>query len=596
MPRRPLRLRLLLPLVLAGLVAGAVVPVLVVSYVIASDSTARLVGRQADLVLDGVEAKMRRQIEPVEAQLALAREAAATGRVDPRDEQQWRAFMFGVLAGTPQVYGIGLVRPDGSMRRWERESLSEVDEPASNVPLGGAAIAEARAGRDAVWAPPFVSPVLDDAILNHRVAVRRDGELVGVLAAGIRASDVAAYLERVSERFGVTAFVLVGRERLFAYPAHEAVQRPGLDLPPIAQASDPVVRAVWSDPNALGSTRVSRSQGHWTRVNGVPYAYVYRELDGFGRVPLTIVAAIPSAATRWDRWAPMLAAGLGLVLAALAAGVAWWVGRRLARPVAALDGALARVEALEFDRVDLSDLRGAGVREWRSMAARIEQTAATLARFGTYVPRALASRLLAGERDAARPRAREVTVMFLDVEGFTPFAAEREAGEAAAFLARLFRIVGPAIEETGGVIDKYTGDGLLAFWGAPDEQPDHATRAVAAARAIERAVTPVWNGAPRLRVGLHSGEAIVGETGFPGRMDYTIAGRTVNAADRVQEALRRVAPGRTVVIGASEATLARLPEPPALDPAPRPHTETGVRLRVLAPAGETPAKAIAAAA
>jgi class 3 adenylate cyclase len=106
----------------------------------------------------------------------------------------------------------------------------------------------------------------------------------------------------------------------------------------------------------------------------------------------------------------------------------------------------------------------------------------------------------------------------------------------------------------------------MAFWGAPAPMPDHAARACRAALAIRRAVT-LDNEARRrqdlppirLRVGIHTGRAIVGNIGAPGRINYTLVGDTVNVAQRLEELAREVAdPGRAVSILASGAVAAKL--------------------------------------
>lgn len=554
--RRTWSLRVLLPLLLCALVAGAVAPVVLLGYFVAFDTASRFVGGRAELILDGVEGEVRRQVEPIEAQLGLARKAVAEGRIDVGEPEAFDAFMLGLLAATPQVYGIGFVRPDGSMRRWERGSLREIEEPASNVPLGGEALAAARAGRTAMWSAPFVSPVSDDAILIHRVAIERDGELLGVLAAALRASDIAKYLADVSERLEVTAFVLAGRDRVFAYPGRTALegQNRSLSLAPVAAATDPVVRAIWKQPRPFTTAVLDRSLGHWTEVDGEPYTYVYRELEGFGPDPLVVAIAAPSVASRWDRWAPRVTAGLGAVLAGLAMLLAWWIGRRLTRPVEALDGALAEIEALEFAKVDVTAARGTNVREWQAMAERIERTADALARLGVYVPQVLSRRLLGRGMASVAPQERVVTVMFVDLEGFSAFARGRDPAEVAAYLSSMFTRIGPIIEREGGVIDKYTGDGLLAFWGAPDPEPDHAACALKAATAMVEAWQDTPDDEPRLRIGIHTGPVIVGEMGFPGRLDYTLTGETVNQAERTQSAMRGRLADRRAVIGLTQDT------------------------------------------
>ncbi len=550
----PRSLRLLLPGLLAALIFITVAPVVAFSYVIATDSTNRLLSRQLDLVLDGVEAKMRRHIEPAEAQLAELQRAIAAGQVHPENEPQFSTFVMGLLGATPQVRGLVHVRPDQSIERWSRQSLTSLEEEADAAPLGAQALEDARAGRQALWAEPFVSPIWDDTVLNHRVALINDREFLGIMGASIRASDIGRYLETLSDRNGVTAFVLSGKTGLLAYPGKRiSPTNNGTQLPTLEEATNPVVRNVWNTQNPIVSSP-SASKGHWAYIGDVPYTYVYREIESLGAPILTIVAGIPSAQTRWARWAPTLNVALGSALALLAMMLAWRMGQRMVRPVTALDTSLAHIEKLEFDQVDVDKVQASNVLEWHQMANRIDRTAGALSRLSRYVPKVLTRQLLAGHDTIAEPQERELSILFADLEGFSAFAAARSPREAAEFLSNVFGTIGPVIENNGGVIDKYTGDGLLAFWGAPILDPDHNAQAVLAGLAMAKAFQELDDG-PRLRIGIHTGMVIVGEMGFPGRVDFTLAGQAVNVTERIQSALRGVDPDARAIIGLSKAAL-----------------------------------------
>jgi adenylate cyclase len=116
------------------------------------------------------------------------------------------------------------------------------------------------------------------------------------------------------------------------------------------------------------------------------------------------------------------------------------------------------------------------------------------------------------------------------------------AARTAAFLNDHFAVMARCIEKEGGTIDKFLGDGVMAFWGAPDRQRDHAARAARTVLAISEAIAAdnrrrVEDGEPpiKLRIGLHSGTVVVGNIGAPERMNYTIVGDTVNTAKRLEQ-------------------------------------------------------------
>lgn len=559
---RQISLRTLLSVSLAVLVVMAVAPVIAVSYFSASDTAGRLITERAELIVDGLETEIRGLLDPIVSQLGYARQAVMQGRVDPNDPEDLRKFVRGLLGGTPQVTGIGHLRPDRSMRRWERDGFVESIEPPERLPLAGEAIEAARKGRIAYWSAPFYSVVMGDAILSYRVALEQESAFRGVLVAGVASEGLSRYVADVSRSFGVTAFVLVGRDRILTYPAHRASEEESAStaLPLLSTARDPVVAGIWHDPQTLTQTaEPTRSRGHWNWVGDVSYGFFYRELTDYGPEPLIVAVAIPAVDSRWDRWAATIAAGVGLVLMLIAAAVAWRLGRMLSRPAGDFDRALGSIAALEFDEVALPVLARSRVREWRTVARRLESTARALAAFQTYLPRALVRRLFDRAKEGVESRELEITVMFIDLEGFTAFSRGRSAGDLAAYLNGIFERVGPIIEASGGVIDKYTGDGLLAFWGAPDLQPDHARRACRAAAEIARAFEErediAAEGEPRMRIGLHCGAAVVGNIGFAGRINYTLVGDTVNVAQRTESALRGLQPERAVVIGATQEVL-----------------------------------------
>lgn len=582
--KRQISIAMLAPLFMAALVVLAVLPVVVTGYVISTETASRLLGERAELMVDGLENQIRSELDPVASQLGYAQEVFLKGVVNPGNPAELKIFISGLLAGTPQVEGIALVGKDRSIQAWQRSTYADRIEPVENLPLLDEALKVARSGKPAHWSTPFVNPTLNDAIMNYRAGIQYDGAFIGILAAAVTGEALSNYVANVSRQSDATAFIVLGRDRIIAYPDHRTrpAEDNSTDLPLLTQASDPVIAGMWSEPQPVRQiSKLKNTQGHRTKIDGTAFTYFYRELTGYGPDPLTIGVAVPSADTARDRWASTVAAGLGILLMFISATTAWYLGRRLARPASEFNTALNAIGRLDFDAVSLPVLQDSRVKEWRKMARSLTSTAAALSAFQTYLPRSLVRRIFNVSRGSVRSRERTLTVMFADLEGFTAFSKGRDAGEVAAHLNDLFGLIGPILEASGGVIDKYTGDGLLAFWGAPDPQPDHAARACHAAAEIARAMDQrAATGAeafPRLRLGLHTGPVVVGNIGFPGRIDYTLVGETVNAAERTEAALRGIEPDRPIVIAVTEAVLkaggnadAVLVEGQHLDAAPLP--------------------------
>jgi adenylate cyclase len=168
--------------------------------------------------------------------------------------------------------------------------------------------------------------------------------------------------------------------------------------------------------------------------------------------------------------------------------------------------------------------------------------------FSRYVPASVAEALAdSGEEIKLGGDEREISVLFCDIRGFTAWSETVEAEVVIEQLNALLRGLSASVLETGGTLDKYTGDGLMAFWGAPLAQPDHADRALQAAINMlgrldecnaERAKQGLKPFA--IGIGIHSGTAVVGNIGHEDRLDYTAIGDTVNTAARLEAATKEV--------------------------------------------------------
>jgi adenylate cyclase len=153
---------------------------------------------------------------------------------------------------------------------------------------------------------------------------------------------------------------------------------------------------------------------------------------------------------------------------------------------------------------------------------------------------------------------RDITVLFVDVRNFTRRSESMNAAELVQFVNRLFTPLTESILTNKGTIDKYMGDGILAFWNAPLGDPRHPENACRAALAMRDALPRFNRGDPtlmdepvRIGIGINTGHAVVGNVGSPRRFDYSVLGEVVNTASRLEEATKTC--GADIVIGESTA-------------------------------------------
>ena len=264
-------------------------------------------------------------------------------------------------------------------------------------------------------------------------------------------------------------------------------------------------------------------------------------------------------------WLIAIAAVALGAISSLISGSWWRLGAALI-----VQGAVAAVVpfVLQHHMVDTQDLPVVGgMLGWAlafvavGTAARgigSEQRKFAQSALGKYLPRDIANQIIADpEQLALKGERREIFVVFTDLEGFTELSHAIDAQMVATLLNRYLDVLSDVVLSHGGTIDKFVGDAVVAFWGAPISRPDDGERAARAAYAMWQAGEEFRKTAPpgvppigRTRVGLHFGEAIVGNFGGEDRIQYTALGDSMNTASRLEAANKKL---KTSIIASAEA-------------------------------------------
>ncbi len=263
--------------------------------------------------------------------------------------------------------------------------------------------------------------------------------------------------------------------------------------------------------------------------------------DGSGRLVLTVVVS--------------LAVGLFLSLE-----LTNLLTVSITRPLGQVRAQLARVRDEDYAArapVLSSDELGELAHDFNRMARGLAEREELRNAFGTYVDKEVVRLILSGQVPAAGVEV-DVSILFCDVRGFTAYAERAEATEVVATLNALFAEIVPVVEAYGGHVDKFLGDGLMAVFGAPERQLDHADRAVDAARMIVDAVDLGVSGL-RVAAGVNSGRVVAGPLGGAGRLNFSVIGDAVNVAARVEAATRDT--GDDLLITAATRDLLTRPQP-----------------------------------
>ncbi len=552
-PERRLRVPItwVLQISTALLLAAAVASVLAISLTEGRRAARLLLQERAGRTIEAVVGRLLGgYVDPLVRGLDGIGAAIEAGALDPGDAEAMGRFVAGAEATTPQLGELAFIRPDlradvyadrGAPRRDQDYDLPEIREMLD----------WARSAHGLRWNPPQWSPMLEQPILSAVRPVHRDGRLLGVLRTARPLGSLAQTLAGLTPTDDERAFILYGDDMVVACAGATAATRPSADhpLPRLDESGNPVLARLWTpaaDTIALPDPNLS------ARILHLPagdYTVVYQSRDA-GTDKRWIVGTYARgnlAAAEMRRVERMGAAGAAIL--ALAVAVVFGVGRGLSRPVVGLARAAATIERQDLDgfrplaRSRIREVDQAA-RAFNGMVDGLKERERIRDLFGRYVPRDVARSLLAGPQALMLGGAKcQITMLFSDVADFTTMSEQLPPDHILGLLNQYFDEIYTRINDQGGIIVDFMGDGMFAIFGAPVAQADHAARAVAAARAIAAFADGFARdcrarGVPfgATRIGLHTGVATVGNLGSLNRVKYSAVGDVVNTASRLEGA------------------------------------------------------------
>ncbi len=540
-------------LVAAGSVLG-------VGVWLAQKNTFALLSKQAHQVVSATTDRVELHLRAAEHQTRFLAARIAEDAVDPDDSQAFGNMLIGALAAAPQIEAVMYI--DGAMQG----HLAAQDEKTGTVVLRRIDYSRdeavrarmAHVGSVAHWGAPIWREQYKKTYLNLAYPVRRNGELQGGIVAVVSIRELSNFVAEADLESAGRHFILHGRDRILA---HSLLinEFPGLSseqpLPLLASFGDPVLSSIWQREARydLSLSLPEGTRGQVLDTLGDRYVFVYQRVAGFGAAPLIVGVYFRDAEVGEEirRMKASLAVGIFALLISLLGAII--LGRRIARPIVTYSRAATRIRDLDISKVD--DLPGSIFRELNDQSIAFNAMLRALRWFELYVPKKVVEILVKqGSVGGTISDARHITVMFTDIVGFSALSEGMAAAEIAALVNHHFTLVADCIEREGGTVDKFIGDSVMAFWGAPEQQDDSATRACRAALAIGAALRDdnllrqARGEAPiHIRIGIHTGTVTVANIGSPNRLNYTIIGDTANIGQRLEQLGREVYPPGTEV-------------------------------------------------
>lgn len=399
---------------------------------------------------------------------------------------------------------------------------------------------EAKQSRNLAVVDPQVNVDTGSPIINLRVPILQDGNFIGSAGASITLNVLSQFL--ASHRASASSATIIANPvdgKVIAASDRQKSVRAVDGRLEVARLDN------IDDENAGEAQRLHRQTGEDKFLfrspgDGQEWSASFARFPiSFGRqweaIILTPTDDFIGELKRTNRQ-------IVIIIIALSAAellLIYFVSRRLSRPIEGVSRELQSVETLAFDQPFMPPSRVREIEQLQSASALLRNSLQSFCSFAPVdVVRGLIKSGIPLHLGVDR---RDMTILFADLENFSTHAEQSTPDALLEQMSVYFEQVTRAISDEQGTVDKFIGDGIMAFWGAPVVLPDHVLRGCAGTmRAVRRmeGVNEEWRraGKPtlRIRIGLNCAEVLVGNIGSSGRFSYTAIGDGVNVAARLE--------------------------------------------------------------
>lgn len=561
-----------------GLVLLSVGSVLVMSVTANFTNTFSLLNTQTLQLVARMESSIQSEVDQVETALKGVARLYSEHSLDTVDDAGRRRVIVTLLRTVRAIESVTLDRADGQRLGLQRAPDGQIipfREPvAGAAPARKPFVGSNSASPDPVWTEPTVRDNIQ--FYNLSMPMVRNGVVDAVLTASFGGYTINRIAVALAKDADATSFILDDAGKLIAFSGNPKLlenrvrisladtQDAALNRYDSAEKFDDVFQPSDGAPPGIEVRQSRDDEPH--------FVYITKQSALFSPKPFTLGVYYKAADVMWELRRAFVSAAVGVGMLVLALIAAIIFANFLAKRLRRISSAAERFSRLDLD--GFVPLPSSRVREIQSQTTSINAMHGALSAFRQYVPQSLVARLLLSGDEATRSVEREMTVMFSDIVGFTSQAEDMKAHEIVAILNEHFEIVSREIMNTGGTVDKFLGDGVMAFWGAPEADADHAKHAIDAVEHITQRIEQEnakrkTEGKPvfQLRLGVHTGRVVVGNIGGGERTNYTVIGNTVNVANRLEQMGKDLDNGSDVTAVISHAAWVAAGEPENYSPA-----------------------------
>jgi class 3 adenylate cyclase/ABC-type nitrate/sulfonate/bicarbonate transport system substrate-binding protein len=387
---------------------------------------------------------------------------------------------------------------------------------------------------------PSINPDTGFPIISLRIPIFRGVDFIGCASANITVDVLSRFFDKHRASAGSTTLVADrSNGKIIAFPDKQKgvrVENGVLKIATVTDIADPEVREAHRQHARTGADRFSFQ----SPTSGEDFIAAFANFPGgFGQpwqvITITPVNDFVGTLKKTNRL--MMVVIIGLTMVELF--FIYVASRRLSRPVENVSRQLQAIESLDFD---MPARPPSNIQEIAKLESAASLLRTSLKSFASFVPLDVVRQLVkSGIPLTLGVEPRFLTVLFSDLENFSSHSETLAPDDLLVHISTYLEEVSAAISQEGGTVDKFIGDGVMAFWNAPVQRPDHVLRgcaaALRAARRMER-VNDAWEaeGRPQIhiRIGLNCANVLVGNIGSSTRLSYTALGDGVNVAARLE--------------------------------------------------------------
>ncbi|MGI4852157.1 MAG: adenylate/guanylate cyclase domain-containing protein [Janthinobacterium lividum] len=386
------------------------------------------------------------------------------------------------------------------------------------------------------WTDIYLYETLDLG-LTYAVPVYQNQELINVMSADITVNKISdLLLHQKASRSGIN-FIVTPEGTLVGYPDSSKIVLTANKQPQIArleQVGEPSLIAAYQ---LYQKNHESHLFFTFENIDYIAHFTPFPEASGKDWILGVVVPADdfigPIKQTSREVWV------ISLIILAIASIILVIFSHKISYPIERLAGQMHRIRTLDIEEESPIE---SGLQELSQMDEALRSMKEGLNSFSKFVPKVLVQRMIASGQEAKLGGERKrLTFLFSDIEGFTSISERIPSDILIKHLSEYLSELSTIIIHHYGTIDKYIGDSIMAFWGAPErdeQQIYHACQSVwlCSRRLHDLNVEWAKQGRPimRTRFGLHQGEAIVGNVGSADRLNYTVIGDNVNLGSRLE--------------------------------------------------------------